>query len=474
MAAATSLGFAGLHRLLGCAGGQSPPAQSPFAKYGPLLDDPAGVLDLPAGFTYKVISQTGDRMADGFYVPGAGDGMAAFSGPNGRTLLVRNHELSPDTKETGPFGADNQLAKWLEPGQFYDWGRGEEPGLGGTTNLVYDTASGLVEDEYLSLVGTIRNCAGGATPWQSWITCEETVVRAGGKRERDHGYNFEVPAAAGGLVAPVPLKAMGRFNHEAVAVDPGTGIVYQTEDRGDGLLYRFLPDRPGQLAAGGRLQALKVRDKPGLDTRNWKLENGAEVAVGTSMAVEWIDMDEVESPKDDLRQRGFEQGAARFARGEGMWWGEGEIYFVCTNGGSAKKGQVWRLAPGGEGVDRLTLFVEPNDGEIVDNADNLTVTPWGDLVLCEDGGGDQFIVGVTKAGQCYKFAHNAYNESEFAGAVFSPDGSTLFVNIQWPGLTLAISGPWQGDESRRCWVPERKTARFSAWLFFCPRDIGKA
>jgi hypothetical protein len=301
---------------------------------------------------------------------------------------------------------------------------------------------------FLSLAGTVRNCAGGPSPWGSWITCEETTQRADEYYEKDHGYNFEVPVRDRvGLADPVPLKAMGRFNHEAVAVHPGSGIVYETEDRGDGLIYRFLPDRLGSLAAGGRLQALVVRDRGSLDTSNWELP---QVSPGEAMATTWIDIDDVESPNDELRLQGFEKGAARFARGEGMWYGREAIYFACTSGGAAKKGQVWRYVPSlHEGTAQeadtpgtLELFIEPNDGELVENCDNLTVAPWGDLVLCEDGGADDRLVGVTPEGQTYELARNAFNESEFAGAAFSPDGSTLFVNIQSPGITLAITGPW--------------------------------
>jgi len=192
---------------------------------------------------------------------------------------------------------------------------------------------------------------------------------------------------------------------------------------------------------------LKVKAQTSLDTRNWK---DATVKVGQTLSVEWLDIDEVESPKDDLRQRGFNAGAARFARGEGMWYGSNSIYFACTNGGIEKMGQIWRYTPSaeegqaGEAKEpgKLELFIEPNDGNLVENADNLTVSPWGDLVVCEDGPGGNFLVGVTPKGQTYKLARNAVSKSELAGATFSPDASTLFVNMQGDGLTLAITAPW--------------------------------
>ena len=377
-------------------------------------------------------------MDDGFYVPGAPDGMATFAGNNGETIVIRNHEVNPDADpDMGPFGANNGLLDQIDPGLLYDAGGGGQPALGGTTTLIYDTAAHQLVSQYLSLAGTLRNCAGGPTPWNTWITCEEITTLAGDGYEKDHGYVFQVPASVSPQIAPpVPIRAMGRFNHEAVAVDPETNIIYQTEDTGDGLIYRFIPKDPTNLEAGGQLQALRVKDQRSLDTRNWDAQS---VPVGTQLDIGWMNLDEVEAPLDDLRLRGFDQGAARFARGEGMWYGNDAIYFACTNGGRAKLGQIWRLLPA---ENKLELFIEPNDPGLIENADNLTVTPWGDLIICEDGSDEQFLVGVTPEGGLYKFARNAVSSSELAGATFSPDGTTLFVNIQHNGLTLAITGPW--------------------------------
>ncbi len=446
---AVSLGFAGLNALLSRTANALPNVSRGIGGYGPLLRDPRGLLDLPAGFTYTIVSIGGQEMNDGFEVPIKADGMAAFPGPDGKTILVRNHEVDGDALSGGPFGRGNELFGDIDPSRVYDAGHGTCPGLGGTTTVVFNTKTQTKEHEYLSLAGTVRNCAGGPTPWNSWITCEETVFRAGDKWEKDHGYNFEVPARyRGGPVDPVPLIAMGRFNHEAVAVDPNSGAVYETEDRDDGAFYRFLPDTPGQLSNGGRLQALVVADQPGFDTRNW--DNPPSVKPRERLAVRWIDLSAVESPEDDLRYRAFDRGAARFARGEGAWTGTDGIYFACTSGGRAHRGQIWRYVPSAhEGTPEedaapgsLELFVEPNDSGLIDNADNLTVAPWGDLVVCEDGSGDQFVVGITPQGGIYQIARNATGESELAGACFSPDGSTLFVNIQHLNLTLAITGPW--------------------------------
>lgn len=314
--------------------------------YGPLLKDTNRIFDLPKGFTYRVISQKGSPMSDGLIVPGDPDGMAAFARPNGRIALICNHELKVTEVENSPFGANSELLSKIPVEDLYDSGDGRRPAIGGTTTLIYNPANGQTERQFLSLAGTVNNCAGGPTPWGSWVSCEETEQRADGHHQKDHGYNFEVPVTESIQRAqPVPLKAMGRFNHEAIAVEPRSGIVYQTEDRWDGLIYRFIPKTPGRLHEGGRLQALAIKERPSWDTRNWG-EAGAQPFPGQQpFATYWIDIDNVESPEDDLRYQGFEKGAAMFARGEGMWYGDGEVYFACTNGGPIRMGQVFRYTP---------------------------------------------------------------------------------------------------------------------------------
>lgn len=451
-AAAISLGFGGLQTLFRNTGYASPDPSVIAEGYGPLTPDPEKILDLPEHFRYRVVSRMGDLMDDGLLVPGAPDGMATFAGSSGRTVLIRNHELSNDDLEEGAFGKEYERLDALDPETFYDYGNGKMPSLGGTSTVIFDTKTGTVERQFMSLAGTGRNCAGGPTPWGSWVSCEETVQRADDTHEHDHGYCFEVPSTINScLVRPKPIKDMGRFNHEAIAVDPRSGAVYETEDRPDGLIYRYLPNTPGKLIEGGRLQAMVITGQPSCDTRNWG-EDAGRIAPGDTFDVGWMDLENIENPEDDLRQRGFEAGAARFARGEGMWYGHDSIFFACTNGGVAEKGQIWRYHPSpAEGTPgeanrpgRLELFVEPNSGGLIDNADNITVAPWGDLVVCEDGSGDQYLVGVQPDGRIYKLARNATpGDSEFAGSTFSPDGTTLFVNMQKEGLTLAITGPWK-------------------------------
>src|SRR5687768_11846984 len=200
----------------------------PSAKYGPLVSDPHNLLDLPNGFSYQIISKAGQTMNDGYISPARPDGMGTFLSDEGHTVIVRNHELLPD-QGPGPFGIDNGLLREADASKLYDRGGGRTPHRGGTTTLVYDTKRGQVVRTFLSLAGASRNCAGGPTPWNSWLTCEETTFKTGayeGQAEKDHGYVFEVPATEKvGLCDPLPIKAMGRFNHEAVAVDPRTGKI---------------------------------------------------------------------------------------------------------------------------------------------------------------------------------------------------------------------------------------------------------
>lgn len=400
------------------------------AGYGPLMADPQGLIDLPQGFTYRVLSSLGEAMSDGGTVPDRADGMGCFDLGSGRIALVRNHELQAQHDSGGAAGlAYDTVARSLVPL------------AGGTTTLVLDARTLTVEKQFRSLSGTIRNCAGGITPWGSWLTCEEDVSKPGPRINKEHGWVFEVPASATGPVDPVPLKAMGRFNHEAACVDPATGAVYLTEDREDGLLYCFVPKVKGKLAEGGTLHALAIEGMP--DTRNW---NGTAFAPQSWQAVRWIALDNVEAPADDLRKRGAAGGATLFARGEGIHMGEGELYFTCTSGGAAKLGQIFRLRPQAEGPDRLQLFYESTDIEQFNYGDNLTVAPSGHLVVCEDAYTDEvtnYLRGITPDGTAYPLAL-LRAQTEWAGACFSPDGRTLFVNVYSPAKTVAITGPWMG------------------------------
>ncbi len=417
-----------------------------------LVRDPGNLLDLPRGFTYQIISRVGDAMSDGLIMPDRPDGMTSFALGGDRHLLLRNHENGGEQKGRGAFG-DTIPAALAD--RIYDYDDDGMPLPGGVTGLIWNRAEARIEKSWLALAGTMINCSGGKTPWGSWISCEETVAQCGENTRRDHGFNFEIPAHSRSLVDPLPLKAMGRFRHEGVAIDPSNGIAYQTEDRKNGLFYRFVPKSPGEMVKGGRLQALAIRGEPGRDTRNWRsLLPGLpseRMAVRKPVMVDWVDVDDVENPDDDLRVRGASAGAAIFARGEGVWFGRGEVFFACTSGGANEKGQIWHYRPSrfegrtdeAKSPGMLTLWSEPGDSGAMDRCDNIVIHPSGALIVCEDGKQENYIRILARSGAWRRAARNAHTDGgELTGACFTPDGKTMFVNLQDAGLTLAISGPW--------------------------------
>ena len=422
--------------------------------YGPLLvNDYVPELLIPEGFRILRLSETRkpSQANNGFIVPQAFDGMAAFPLPNGNVRLIRNHEIRDSASRARPFGSNA-----------YDARAG-----GGTTSLEVEIrGSGArkrmrLVAEYPSLTGTHVNCAGGPTPWGSWLSCEETTAGEAQGYGRDHGYVFEVPSSATGVVEPVPLRAMGRFVHEAVAVDPATGLLYETEDirfdrdntetRPGSGFYRFVPTAPGNLRAGGKLQMLRVQGADRYDTT-------AGQSQGQVLPATWVDIDD---PDSDLAEtdpnyvfkQGLDRGGAIFQRLEGCWYGDGSIFFNATSGGDAEAGQVWQYRPlgDGRGDGELILVFESPGVSVLDSPDNICVSPRGGLVVCEDGDDVQFIRGVTQSGGIFDFVQTNGDMAEFCGACFSPDGEVLFFNIQGStsgegtnfGATYAMWGPWE-------------------------------
>ncbi|WP_069741441.1 alkaline phosphatase PhoX [Streptomyces sp. EN23] len=411
--------------------------------YGPLVPDPDGLLDLPKGFRYRVLSREGEPLRSGEGpVPGNHDGMAALRGRNGRIHLVRNHE----NRHTAKIGVPTI------PGLTYD-----PAAKGGCTSLELDGRNKVL-GERVAIAGTAVNCAGGPTPWRTWLTCEENEDKAGTNGyTKDHGFIFEVDGADPRRTGAVPLTAMGRFQHEAIAVDPKSGIVYETEDAFDkpfGLFYRFLPEKPlggtGSLRAGGALEAMRVPGVPDLS---------AVQETGTSFdRIEWVPVPDPLAAGTAIRFQDFgPKGITHAQKLEGCYWGGSSVYFVSSfarrNEGSAADhyGQVWRYEPKKRRLTLVVLFGPDTDIQLPgESPDNICLAADGGLMVCEDGGGAQHVLGVTRRGEVYPMARGRQNIGtpeepewgEFAGVTFSPDNSTMYVNCYTPGTTFAVTGPW--------------------------------
>ncbi len=421
--------------------------------FGPLQKDSKYILNLPGGFRYQIISTIGQEMEDGLKTPGWPDGMHAFPLDNDRVVVLCNHELDMTQTDLSCWHDTDTAIKRKHAARIYDQNRDGIFAPGGVRRLVYNLKSRRLERQHMALAGTLRNCSGGMTPWDSWISCEESATKRGEHwLRKSHGYCFEVPAKKSGMQEAVPIKAMGRFNHEAAIVDPATGIVYMTEDRRNGLFYRYIPDRRGKLIRGGRLQALAVKDStgPSATGNQWRRLFPAQ----EPQDVRWVDLENVDPPDDSLRQQGISKDAAMFIRGEGMTLQQDKegslIWFMCTEGGAKGLGQIFNYRPspdeGQQSEDKkpgqLTLFSEPNNPHLLRHGDNLALMPNNDLLVCEDHHEKQRLIGVTLEGDYYVIAENVQSAAEFAGATFSPDRTTLFVNLQQQNSTVAITGPW--------------------------------
>jgi secreted PhoX family phosphatase len=441
---------------------------SPYGALVPTKDQSTGLslLRLPKGFSYASFGWTGDRMANGMACPGKHDGMGVVRTQGGEITLIRNHEVSLG-QDTHFFGAPAVYDRGLIGGMLANGG-----------NTVLRFRDGKWVDVLPALGGTLANCAGGVTPWGTWLSCEEVGADDASSSGMKHGYVFEVRPDASSSAAPI--VGMGRFRHEAVAIDPASGIVYMTEDdSGKSGFYRYIPKvkdgKPGSLAQGGVLQMARVAGD-----RN---ANIAAASVGQAHPIEWVDIADPDANRGKAEtevggkaltnasgpfRQGWAKGALRMNRGEGIAFHDGKVYVMDTTGGEVKTGAIWEL----DLETQILRCIYASKGMLFGNmGDNITASPRGGLLICEDSnstavdeyGVGERLMGLTQKGEIFIFAKNNYEvdaetllragksaahagnrrNSEFCGACFDASGKYLFVNAQEPGITYAITGPWQ-------------------------------
>jgi secreted PhoX family phosphatase len=453
------------------------PAPATGRPFPPLQDDPKGILALPTGFKYTIVTRAGETTLDGKAgkTPSNHDGTAAFAAAKGRIRLVQNHELS---SHTTPLGVPHVRGTVYDPGA---------PNAGGCTVIETDS-SGRNHGEWVGISGTLVNCAGGPTPWGSWLTCEETETKAGtawtgggtsGAYEKDHGYVFEVFPGDSARQLPKPIKAFGRYAHEALAVSPDRRHVYLSEDASGptGLFYRWTAPRGVKLGPGaanqlgpnaGVLEAMQIRMDDGSVLPDVAYVTSAQL--GRPFRVTWVEVPDRDAQTTSVRKQFTDGQVTRGKKFEGVFGTDTGAYIVNSFAFGAADlpadavkhdGLVWYYDYRAETIALVTYFPHQATAETgaaarftdltFDGPDNVTVTPWGTLVLAEDGVGASHVLSSVPGGPTYAIARNQLNigtaaapeYSEFTGPTFSPDGKVLFVNIQVPGITLAVTGPWE-------------------------------
>jgi secreted PhoX family phosphatase len=456
----------------------SPPS-SGGVPFPPLQDDPDGILALPAGFSYKIVTREGvtDMSFGQGKTPAFHDGTGVVAAGRNKLTIIQNHELTP---HMATFGVPHV------PGTVYDPGAANASGC---TVITMD-GNGRRTAEWVGISGTVRNCAGGVTPWGTWLTCEENFASAGatwsaggqsGMYEKNHGYVFEVLQSDSSHQVPKPIKAFGRFEHEALAVEPNLKHVYLSEDASGptGLFYRWTAPHGPRLGAGlanvladnaGKLEAMQIRMDDGSIIPDVAYLTSAQL--GRPFKVTWIEVPDRDAVSMPTRSQFADGTVTRGKKFEGVWSNGKGAYIVNSFAfGSSDlpadatkhDGMVWFYDYSAQTITLVTYFPHNPAAETegafgkyadlqFDGPDNVTVTPWGTLVLAEDGVRASHVLSAVPGGPTYAIARNQLSNgtssgaptySEFTGPTFAPDGKILFVNIQLPGITLAITGPWE-------------------------------
>lgn len=340
---------------------------------GALLPPDANGLRLPPGFKSRVIARSSKPVSDSSYIwHGARDDGACYAAPDGGWIYVSNSEV-----------------KVIDGG-------------GGGVGAVRFNAQGDIVDAYSILSGTDNNCAGGRTPWQTWLSCEEV----------ERGLVYECDPF--GQKEAMAIPALGRFKHEAVAVDPVNSHLYLTEDEEDGVFYRFIPAAPLPDLTNGTLQVAQLVSSS-----------------GTTQIV-WHDVPDPSAAQIPTRHQ--VAAATPFNGGEGIAWHDGIVYFT-TKGDN----RVWRLEAT---TSRIGVLYDANGrGEApLTGVDNVTITASGDVLVAEDGG-DMQIVLITPAGVAVPIVQvTGQDLSEICGPAFDPSFQRLYFSSQTGPLNLDTAG----------------------------------